>query len=244
MRGAKVETQGLFSYISPEQRVPQDHPLRAIRVIVDRSLAELHSPFSAIYSAVGRPSIPPEFLLRALLLQVFYSIRSERQLMEQLDYNLLFRWFVGLGMDDAVLVPTVFTKNRDRLLDHGTVQAFFRSVLEQARRQNLLSEEHFSVDGTLLEAWASQKSFQPKDPGDRDGDGSDIRGQIRSNATHASVTNLDARLYKKAPRPTAPPKSMPPPHWWAIWAGPGASPSVPTRATIVQASARICGIGT
>jgi transposase len=199
MRGAKVETQGNFSYISPEQRVPQDHPLRAIRAIVDRSLAELDSHFSTIYSATGRPSVPPEFLLRALLLQVFYSIRSERQLIEQLNYNLLFRWFVGLGMDDAVWVPTVFTKNRDRLLDHGTVQVFFRSVLEQARRQDLLSEEHFSVDGTLLEAWASQKSFQPKDPDDREGDGSDFRGQTRSNETHASVSDPDARLYKKAP---------------------------------------------
>ncbi|WP_437559403.1 IS5 family transposase [Acidithiobacillus sulfuriphilus] len=199
MRGAKVETQGMFSYVSPEQRVPQDHPLRAIRVIVDRSLEELDGHFSAIYSALGRPSIPPEFLLRALLLQVFYSIRSERQLMEQLDYNLLFRWFVGLGMDEEIWVPTVFTKNRDRLLDHGTVREFFRSALEQARSQNLLSEEHFSVDGTLLEAWASQKSFQPKDPEDRQGDGSDFRGQERSNETHASVTDSDARLYKKAP---------------------------------------------
>ena len=137
MRGAKVETQGMFSYVSPEQRVPQDHPLRAIRVIVDRSLEELDGHFSAIYSALGRPSIPPEFLLRALLLQVFYSIRSERQLMEQLDYNLLFRWFVGLGMDEEIWVPTVFTKNRDRLLDHGTVREFFRSVLEQARSQKM-----------------------------------------------------------------------------------------------------------
>ena len=199
MRGAKVGTQGMFSYVSPEQRVPQKHPLRAIRVIVDRSLAELDSHFSTIYSAFGRPSIPPVFLLRALLLQVFYSIRSERHLIEQLDYNLLFRWFVGLGMDDEVWVPTVFTKNRDRLLDHGTIQEFFRSVLEQARRQNLLSEEHFSVDGTLLEAWASQKFFKPKDPEDRQGDGSYFRGKTRSNETHASVTDPDARLYKKAP---------------------------------------------
>ncbi|MBU2782746.1 IS5 family transposase [Acidithiobacillus caldus] len=199
MRGAKVETQGMFSYLSPEQRVPKDHPLRAIRVIVDRSLAALDSHFDSIYSDLGRPSIPPEYLLRALLLQVFYSIRSERQLMEQLDYNLLFRWFVGLGMDAPVWVPTVFTKNRDRLLDHGTVQQFFQTVVEQAREQGLLSEEHFSVDGTLLEAWASQKSFQPKDPEDRNGDGSDFRGQQRSNETHASVTDPDARLYKKAP---------------------------------------------
>ena len=199
MRGTKIETQGMFSYLSPEQRVPADHPLRAIREIVDQSLAELDGHFHRIYSDLGRPSIPPEHLLRALLLQVFFSICSERQLMEQLDYNLLFRWFVGLGMDAPVWVPTVFTKNRDRLLDHGTVQRFFQSVLDQARTRGLLSEEHFSVDGTLLEAWASQKSFQPKDPEDRDGDGSDFRGQERSNDTHASVTDPDARLYKKSP---------------------------------------------
>ncbi|MHB1678811.1 MAG: IS5 family transposase [Sulfuriferula sp.] len=199
MRGAKVETQSMFSYLSPEQRVPADHPLRAIRVIVDQSLAELDDHFSRIYSDLSHPSTPPEHLLRALLLQVFYSIRSERQLMEQLDDNLLFRWFVGLGMDAPVWVSTVFTKNRDRLLDHGTVQQFFRSVLDQARTQGLLSEEHFSVDGTLLGAWTSQKSFQPKDPEDRSGDGSDFRGQERSNDTHASVTDPDARLYKKSP---------------------------------------------
>ncbi|UTV80066.1 IS5 family transposase (plasmid) [Acidithiobacillus sp. YTS05] len=198
MRGAKAETGALFSYLSPEDRVPADHPLRAIRVIVDRSLAELDGHFNQIYSDLGRPSIPPEHLLRALLLQVFYSVRSERQLMEQLDYNLLFRWFVGLGMDAPIWVPTVFTKNRDRLLDNGTVQRFFQTVVEQARNQGLLSEEHFSVDGTLLEAWASQKSFQPKDPEDRQGDGSDFRGQKRSNDTHASVTDPDCRLYKKA----------------------------------------------
>ena len=200
MRGAKVETQGLFSTVSPEQRVPQDHPLLAIRVIVDRSIEDLDGHFSAIYSALGLPSISLEFLLRALLLQVFYSIRSERQRMEQLNYNLLFRWFVGLGMDDEIWVPTVFTKKRDRLLDHGTIREFFRSVLKQARSQNLLSEEHFSVDGTLLEAWASQKSFQPRDPEDRQGDGSDFRGQTCSNETHAELADPDARLYyKKAP---------------------------------------------
>ncbi|WP_312283651.1 IS5 family transposase [Candidatus Igneacidithiobacillus taiwanensis] len=198
MRGAKVETGNMFSYLSPEQRVPQDHPLRAIRVIVDRSLEALNSHFDSIYSDLGRPSIPPEYLLRALLLQVFYSIRSERQLMEQLNYNLLFRWFVGLDMDAAVWVPTVFSKNRDRLLDHGTIHQFFHSVVEQARAGDLLSEEHFSVDGTLLEAWASQKSFQPKDPEDRQGDGMDFRGQKRSNDTHESVTDPDARLYKKS----------------------------------------------
>ncbi len=168
MHGAKVETQSKFSYPSPEQRVPVDHPLRAIRVIVDQSLAELDAHFSLIYADLGRPSIPPE---RALLLQVFYGIRPERQLIEQMDYNLLFLWFVGLGVDAPIWVPTVFTKNRDWLLDNGTVQQFFRSVLDQAQGQDLLSEDHFSVDGTLLEAWASQKSFQPKD---REGDGSNF----------------------------------------------------------------------
>ncbi len=200
MRGTKIETQGMFSYLSPEQRVPADHPLRAIREIVDQSLAELDGHFHRIYSDLGRPSIPPEHLLRALLLQVFFSICSERQLMEQLDYNLLFRWFVGLGMDAPVWVPTVFTKNRDRLLDHGTVQRFFQSVLDQARTRGLLSEEHFSVDGTLLEARASQKSFQPKDPEDRDGDGSDFRGQERSKDTHASVTDPDCPAVQEKSR--------------------------------------------
>ncbi len=165
---------------------------------MDRSRAEMDRHFSAVHSSFGRPSIPPEFLLRALLLQIFYNVRPERQPIEQLNYNLLFRWFVGLGMDDAVWVPTVFTKNRGRLLDHGTVQGFFRSVLEQARSQDLLSEEHFSVDGTLLEAWASQKSFQPKDPEYREDSG--LPGQKRSNATYGSVTDPDARLYKKASR--------------------------------------------
>ncbi|MCE5360750.1 transposase [Candidatus Igneacidithiobacillus taiwanensis] len=140
MRGAKVETQGLFSYLSPEQRVPQDHPLRAIRAIVDRALAEMDSHFGVVFATYGRPSIPPEFLLRALLLQVFYSIRSERQLVEQLNYNLLFRWFVGLGMVDAVWVPTVFSKNRDRLLDQGSVREFLHFALEPTRRQDLRSD--------------------------------------------------------------------------------------------------------
>ncbi|MBU2754820.1 IS5 family transposase [Acidithiobacillus sp. CV18-2] len=179
--------------------MPKDHPLRAIQMIIDRSLAELDGHSNQIYSDLGRPSIPPEHLLRAFLLQVFYSVCSERQLIEQLEYNLLFRWFVGLGMDDSIWVPTVFTKNRDRLLDNGTVQRFFQTILVQARHQGFLSEEHFSVDGTLLEAWASQKSFQPNDPEDRQGGGSDFRGQKRSNDTHASVTDPDCRLYKKAP---------------------------------------------
>ena len=156
----------MYSYLSPEQRVPADHPLRAIREMVDRALKGLSRRFNEIYSATGRPSIPPEKLLRALLLQVLYTIRSERMLMEQLEYNLLFRWFVGLNMDEQVWVPTVFSKNRDRLLEGDVAERFFDGVLSQAREKDLLSDEHFSVDGTLIEAWASQKSFQRKDRGD------------------------------------------------------------------------------
>jgi transposase len=163
MRGEDRDTASMFSYVSPERRVPKDHPLRPIREMVDAALKELSPRFEAIYSRVGRPSIPPEKLLRALLLQVFYTIRSERLLMEQLDYTLLFRWFVGLEMDDAVWDPTVFTKNRQRLLDGEIAEEFFDKVLSQARAKKLLSDEHFSVDGTLIEAWASQKSFRPKD---------------------------------------------------------------------------------
>ncbi len=163
MRGEDRDTASMFSYVSPERRVPKDHPLRPIREMVDAALKELSPRFEAMYSRVGRPSIPPEKLLRALLLQVFYTIRSERLLMEQLDYNLLFRWFVGLEMDDAVWDATVFTKNRQRLLDGDIAGEFFNRVLTQARAKRLLSDEHFSVDGTLIEAWASQKSFRPKD---------------------------------------------------------------------------------
>jgi transposase len=152
----------MFSYVSLEQRVPEHHPLRPIRAMVDEALVELSAAFEGLYSRVGRPSIPPEKLLRALLLQVLYTIRSERMLMEQLDYNLLFRWFIGLGMDDAVWVPTVFSKNRDRLLEGDIAQEFFTRVLAQARKRHLLSTEHFTVDGTLIEAWAGQKSFRPK----------------------------------------------------------------------------------
>ena len=198
MGGAKVETQGMFSYISPEQRVPQDHPLRAIRVIVDRSLAEMDSHFSTMYSTYGRPSIPPEYLLRVLLVQALYSVRSERQLIEQINYNPLFPCFAGIGIDDAIWVPTVFTMNRKRLLGHVTVQRFFCSALEQTRRQNLLSEEFF-VDGTLPEAWASQKSFQPKDPEPRQVDGSRFRSKTHSDETHVSVTDPGASLTKNAP---------------------------------------------
>src|SRR5881628_3499717 len=160
MRGDDRQQAGMWSYISPEQRVPSDHPLRPIRAMVDAILAELSPAFATLYSPVGRPSIPPEKLLRALLLQVLYSTRSERLLMEQLDYNLLFRWFVGLNLDDAVWDVTVFTKNRERLLAGDIADAFFAAVLKQAHRRDLLSNEHFTVDGTLLEAWAGQKSFR------------------------------------------------------------------------------------
>src|SRR5213592_2607835 len=166
MRGADEQPGSMFSYVSLEERVPQDHPLRAIRLITDRALERLSPTFGALYVNFGRPSIPPEKLLRALLLQALYTIRSERQLMEQLDYNLLFRWFVGLGMDDRVWSPTTFSKNRDRLLDGDIAAAFFDAVLLHADSERLLSDEHFTVDGTLLEAWASHKSFRPCDKQD------------------------------------------------------------------------------
>src|SRR5271156_2617998 len=166
MRGEDEQQSGMFSYISAEQRVKPDHPLRPMRKMVDEALRELSPRFGRLYAKRGRPSIAPEKLLRALLLQALYTIRSERQLMEQLDYNLLYRWFVGLNMDDEVWDVTVFTKNRDRLLKGKIAQAFFEQVLEQARERELLSAEHFTVDGTLIEAWAGQKSFQRKDGGD------------------------------------------------------------------------------
>jgi transposase len=195
MRGDDRQPDSMFSYVSPEQRVPSDHPLRAIRQLVDAILAEMSREFDTLYSDVGRPSIPPERLLRAQLLQIFYSIRSERLLMEQLDYNILFRWFVGMDMDEPVWVPTVFTKNRDRLLTQEIARSFFRRVVERA--QPFMSDEHFTVDGTLIEAWASQKSFQPKE-GPRDGDGRHFHGQTRKNDTHASTTDPDAKLYRKS----------------------------------------------
>ena len=194
MRGDDRQPDAMFSYVSAEQRVPKDHPLRAIRRLVDDVLREMSSEFDGLYSRVGRPSIPPERLLRAQLLQVFYSIRSERLLMEQLDYNLLFRWFVGLGLDDAIWAPTVFTKNRDRLLTQDVARSFFRRVVDRAA--GLMSDEHFTVDGTLIEAWASQKSFRRQDGGDDDG--RDFRGQSRTNDTHASTTDPEARLYRKS----------------------------------------------
>ena len=219
MRGGDNQTSGLFSYVSCEARVPADHPLRAIRAIVDEALDVLSLDFAAMYSPIGRPSIPPEKLLRALLLQAFYTIRSERQLMEQMDYNLLFRWFVGLAMDAPIWDVTVFTKNRERLLAGDIAAKFLSAVMGQPRVRVLLSDEHFSVDGTLIEAWSSMKSFKPKDaaePGDHDDDASpgaqekvqakpggrnaerDFHGEKRSNATHASSTDPDARLFKKA----------------------------------------------
>lgn len=206
MRGEDRDTGAMFSYVSPERRVPKDHPLRLIREMVDGALKELSARFEAIYSRVGRPSIPPEKLLRALLLQILYTIRSERLLMEQLDYNLLFRWFVGLEMDDAVWDATVFTKNRQRLLDGEIAGEFFNEVLSQARTKKLLSDEHFSVDGTLVEAWASQKSFRPKDGDGSTGGGThggrnaetDFHGHRRKNDTHASTSDPEAKLYKKS----------------------------------------------
>jgi transposase len=186
----------MFSYVTLEQRVPQDHPARAIRAMVDRALQRMDAELSKLYAAKGRPSIAPERLLRAQLLMVLYSIRSERQLMEQLNYNLLFRWFVGLEMDDPVWDVTVFTKNRERLIGGQVSQQLLLAVLEQAYEQQLLSEEHFTVDGTLLQAWASRRSFQPKDdPPDR---GTGARGGKLLRDTHESTTDREARLYRKS----------------------------------------------
>src|SRR5687768_1968312 len=205
MRGDDRRPDTMFSYVAPEQRVPADHPLRAIRTMVDTALRELSPEFARLYPKTGRPSIPPEKLLRALLLQLLYSIRSERQLMEQLDYNLLFRWFVGLSMDDRIWDPTVFTKNRERLLRGDIARAFFERVRAQAEQRGLLSDEHFTVDGTLIDAWASLKSFKRKDapPSSPDDSGNptvNFHGERRSNATHASTTDPQALLYRKGDR--------------------------------------------
>jgi transposase len=203
MRGADDRSDFLFSYVSPEHRVPADHPLRPMRTMTDGALERLSDRFETMYSDIGRPSIPPEQLLRALLLQHLYSIRSERLLIEQLDYNLLFRWFVGLGMDEPIWDHTTFSKNRDRLLAGDVATAFFDAVLTEARTHRLLSDEHFTVDGTLLEAWASHKSFRPKDadggdpPEDPSNPTVNFRGERRKNDTHQSTTDPDARLYKK-----------------------------------------------
>jgi len=203
MRGDDQEQQdAMWSYVPMERRIPADHPLRRLRPMVDGLLQELSPRFDELYSRVGRPSIAPEKLLRALLLQVLYTIRSERLLMEQLDYNLLFRWFVGLEMDDPIWNPTVFTKNRERLLAGEIARAFFDRVVAQARERGLLSDEHFTVDGTLVEAWASLKSFKRKDetPAPPDDPGNptvNFHGERRSNATHASTTDPQALLYRK-----------------------------------------------
>lgn len=203
MRGGDHQQSGMFSYISAERRVPEDHPLRAIRAMVDAALRNMGPQFDAMYAKVGRPSIAPEKLLRALLLQVLYTVRSERMLMEQLNYNLLFRWFVGMNIDDRVWDVTVFTKNRERLLAGGVANTLFAEVLAQARSRALLSSEHFTVDGSLIEAWAGHKSFKRKDGSDQqppDDPGNptvDFHGERRSNATHQSTTDPDARLARK-----------------------------------------------
>src|SRR5438094_8794479 len=214
MRGDDQQQDGMFSYISPNKRVPQEHPLRRIRSIVDRVLDQLSPRFNKLYARAGRPSIAPEKLLRALLLQLLYSVRSERLLMEQLDYNLLFRWFVGLSMDDAVWDASTFSKNRERMLEGDIAEAFFQWVLGEARAGQLLSDKHFRVDGTLLEAWASHKSFRPVDPVGKDNDQEpkppaarwdknnptvNYRGEKRTNQTHCSTTDPQAMLARKGP---------------------------------------------
>jgi transposase len=197
MRGDDQQLQtGMFSYVTLEDRIPGDHPLRGVRKLVDAVLAGMSKDFDGLYSQMGRPSIAPERLLRALLLQVFYSVRSERLLMEQLNYNLLFRWFVGLEIDDPVWNHAVFSKNRDRLLNQDLAQTFFAHVKAQAT--GLMSDEHFTVDGTLIEAWAGQKSFRRKDDDEAGGGGGDFHGELRRNQTHASSTDPEARLYKKS----------------------------------------------
>ena len=195
MRGDERIQDGMFSYVSLEQRVPADHPLRGVRKVTDAVLGSLNTELDELYADSGRPSIAPEYILRALLLQVFFSVRSERLLVEQIDYNLLFRWFVGLGMDDVVWNHAVFSKNRDRLLNSEVAQRFFAEVNKRARK--FMSDEHFTVDGTLIQAWASQRSFRPKD-GSGGEDAENFHGQKRSNKTHASTTDPDARLYKKS----------------------------------------------
>src|SRR5438477_3035213 len=203
MRGFDERAGALFSYVDLEKRVHADHPLRAIRSLTNAALSELSRDFAGLYSRLGRPSIAPEMLLRAMLLQAFYSVRSERQLMERLEFDLLFRWFVGLGIDDAGWDHSTFSKNRDRLLEGEIAARFLMAVLARPRIERLLSSEHFSVDGTLIEAWASMKSFRPKEPpvggDDRSGAPSDFRGEKHSNQTHRSTTDPDARLYRKGP---------------------------------------------
>lgn len=207
MRGTDERSGSLFSYVDLEARVPKDHPLRAIREIVNAALGQMSGDFASLYAPLGRPSIAPEKLLRASLLQAFYTIRSERQLMERLQFDLLFRWFVGLGIDDAVWDHSVFSKNRDRLLEGEIAARFLAAVLTQPGVKRLLSSEHFSVDGTLVEAWASMKSLKPRDGSDGDdppADGGrnaevDFRGEKRGNASHVSASDPDAMLYRKGP---------------------------------------------
>ena len=205
MRGGDKRTGELFSYVDLEKRVRSDHPLRAIRGLVNEALVALEHEFFALYAPIGRPSISPEKLLRAMLLQALYSIRSERQLMERLEYDLLFRWFVGIGVDAAVWDHSVFSKNRDRLLEGNIAARFLAAVLDQPRVKKLLSTEHFTVDGTLIEAWASLKSFKPRDGSDEPpasggrNTEADFHGKKRSNETHVSTTDPDARLYRKGP---------------------------------------------
>lgn len=202
-RGRDRGSGSLFSYVDLEERVPRDHPLRVIGGIVNDVLATLSPAFEALYSPTGRPSIPPEKLLRALLLQAFYSIRPERQLMEQLDFNLLFRWFVGLGIDHVVWDASTFCHNRDRFLEAEVSADFLNGVVQHKKVRRLLSRDHFSVDGTLIDAWASMKSFRPRDGGDDEGPGAgrngerDFHGETRSNATHESTTDAESRLYRK-----------------------------------------------
>ena len=196
MRGEIDAQPEMFSYVDLESRIPSQHPIRKIRGIVDEALIELEPAFAEMYSDRGRPSIPPEQLLRALLLQILFTIRSERLLMERIDYDLLFRWFVGLGIDDAVWNHSVFSKNRDRLMSYDVDELLFEAIKKQAYAKKLLSRDHFTVDGTLIEACASIKSFKPKD-GSGDNDGENFHGQRRSNETHASTTDPDSRLYRK-----------------------------------------------
>jgi len=208
MRGSEPLQEPMFSYISAEKRVPKEHPLRPLRRMVDEVLEGMSGDFDQMYSKMGRPSIPPEQLLRALLIQALYSVRSERMLMEQLDYNMLFRWFVGLNLDDDIWDVTVFTKNRDRLLEADVAKLFLDAVIEQARGKRLLSNEHYSVDGTLIKAWAGQKSFKAKDqkktppPEDPGNPTVNFRGEKRRNDTHESTTDPQARLYRKGGQET------------------------------------------
>jgi transposase len=216
MRGSDFLQGSMFCYVDIEGRIPENHPLRELKRVVDGILRTMSPEFDQRYANIGRPSIPPERLLRALLLQTMYTVRSERQLMEQLDYNLLFRWFVGLGIDDPVWDRTVFCANRDRLLEQKLLRLFFDRVLELAKFHDLCSDEHFSVDGTMIEAWASQKSVVRKDDTDTDdntqGGGRneevDFKGETRSNATHQSTTDPDAKLYKKAKFAEAKPRHL------------------------------------